>query len=88
MLIHVTKEHIKQGQPSECARCPIALALHDVFKCKVFITFETPRWIPVIAFECCGSNISIPLPPIVEAFLDRFDAGKRCRPFTFDLAVY
>ena len=83
MVIHVTQKHIDDGDPSDCYRCPIALALR-----------ETPG-----LSECSAGKLglygvydtrpfSIGSPRSVRRFIDAFDNGTDVlEPFTFELPL-
>ena len=75
MRIEVTQEHIDKGRRHCLRLCPIALALREA----------TGRvW--SVSFDCLrphrGRFYSANL---TRSFMLRFDAGKPCEPFSFDL---
>lgn len=84
MLIPVTEEHIREGVKNDIKWSPVALALRDQFpgiqpkpgyREPILVTAENLYW---------GSN-KFPIPKEVNAWLDRFDAGKKVKPFTFKI---
>ena len=77
MRIQVTQEHIDKGERMRGRQCPIALALRDA-------GISDPT---VFTSSIDFGERTVVSPDDVEAFVRRFDAGNRVRPFWFDLDV-
>ena len=71
MKIKVTKEHIEKGKKGSAFFCPIAL----VFKSKNRVTYNS-MYIEKEFY---------PLPKKAQTFIQRFDAGKKVKPFQFTI---
>ena len=81
MRIKVTKQHIEQGLRCHSDRCPLSLALADMFGQGRFQVGCAH------AFEvntATGRAEGISLPGNAVAFRAAFDAGQDVEPFTFD----
>jgi hypothetical protein len=73
MKIYVRRRHIKCGMARSQSGCPIALAFEE-------ITGERPR----VDLDCINTHDEgFALPRSAQRFIDRFDAGKPVKPFTF-----
>lgn len=90
MLIRVTENHIRNGQPTHCFQCPIALAILDsVAECdpevRVFV------WKRAVSFRSWNSDYVIALPDICQVFIALFDCHRDdqkpfwAEEFEFDL---
>ena len=77
--ITVTQNDINLGTPSESDSCPIALAITSSGFYHVFVEDEKIEW-----FSKYNRRSMIP-PKKVRQFIERFDAGKPVRPFSFQL---
>jgi len=84
VTVTVTAEHIAAGRREDCERCPIALAVAEVF----------PGGPYVDEFACIitagdGSETEFDLPDEAREFVEAFDNGQPTAPFTFtaELAV-
>jgi hypothetical protein len=81
--INVTAEHIARGEPENCERCPVALAIMDalpgagvpeVGPSQVTFRVADDKW------------ADIDLPQAAGDFIETFDGGTAdVEPFTFDL---
>lgn len=83
MTVHVevTEEDIANGQPFNCGKCPVALALsRAVPGCKPFVGFAYFR------LDAGHGRLSR-LPERVIRFIGRFDGRDLARPFSFDLEI-
>jgi hypothetical protein len=82
--IKVSKKDIECGSRNSGYYCPIALAMKR-FGFTVEVTKTTIDFNPF----GCGDNedIKLELPPLAMDFIKRFDAGKKVRPFTFELPL-
>lgn len=88
LTVTVTQDDIEHGVTRHCQKCPIARAVArellpgmsvEVVAATVRITpVNRPAWHTPVAL--CES-----LPPRALTFIERFDAGKSVRPFTFQL---
>jgi len=79
MKIYVTQDHINRGLKSDCARCPVALALGEALNLPHNRISVDPDEIWV------GGEGVIETPPEVANFVYDFDEGKLVHPFEFDL---
>lgn len=81
MLIHVTQEHINDGNKCSSILCPIALAITKAME---------NRW--SVGSTTAGPlnnrmDDEVTLPGIVTAFIRLFDKGEPVVPFSFELDV-
>lgn len=85
MFIKITKAHIAAGYAGSCRRCPIALALNEIFDEKIKIEEGSHLGVVSVIF---GKNIELILPPIANDFITAFDnGGKNLLPFNFWLPL-
>jgi hypothetical protein len=77
--VTVTKANIKQGEPDNRHDCPIALALNPLRS----VTGSYSISVEYDTIEI--GELSYKTPKAVKVFLHRFDAGKKVKPFTFQL---
>ena len=75
MIIKVTAEHIKNGQPRNNCACPIALAVDEQMKVKSVVT----------TYAIFISNTRYVLPDAAKAFISAFDSLEQVEPFEFEL---
>ena len=75
MKIKVLPSHIKKGRHFSPCKCPVALALSDIFGCPV----EVYSMFAVI------NGYNIPLPTFVTFRINLFDCGRDIGPFEFEL---
>lgn len=81
MKIVVTRDHIRDGQPNNEERCPVAAAIRDEFNKP-----ELDVHADLYSIKVNGK--SFPTPDRVRRFMDRYDyaqAPSRCRPFAFEI---
>jgi len=83
--IHVTKEHIDQGQPNVASRCPVALAIKEQLNDVVTVC---PMW----EFDGTwvfglGNRDDMPLPEPAARLARDFDRRKPVEPMSFELEV-
>lgn len=75
--VHITQDHINQGRPTDCSKCPGALAIKDAF----------PEVGPVAVYIHAGIHIYdqtgstlvsyYPTPEVLKTFISYFDkTGK------------
>ena len=78
MLIKVTQDDIDKGIAHQHASCPVARAcrrqIDGMFSASVICT----------GIYDLGTGSKYYLPNNAITFLDKFDAGKRVRPFEFE----
>ena len=75
--IDVTQEHIEQGKRSNCAACPIALAITDMVKDFVLVRVGAHE----VRFGAANpdgyySAIEVSLPLEAQAFIRDYDKGE------------
>lgn len=82
MLVKVTQEYIDKGCPQSSKYCPVALAVSDLVKDRVWITVGLYSIVlgnndlgGVTLFHCERSKII------------RFDVKRKMNPFEFDLEI-
>ena len=80
MLIHVTSEHIKNGQKGSLFACPIALAIKK--KCYDVQVSAGSLWVKK---QPDGYFTNMHFPKAVKAFVRKFDCGEEVAPFSFTL---
>lgn len=80
VVITVTESHIKRGNIAESKSCPIALAFHSKKYTNVDVDGDT-----VVFTNRSGREIDFALPNKAKKFIDRFDSGKKVKPFSFTL---
>jgi len=80
MLIEVTRDDIRRGHPEDDCRCPVSLAIRravgldtSVGDGVIVVDYATP-W-----------QIEIWSPEEVIQFVEDFDAGRKVKPFAFEL---
>lgn len=74
--IHVTQDHIDNGQMNKACFCPIALAL------KTQHVYGAPFVINK-GVKACDEGGFIPLPRSACRFIKAFDNGREVKPFNF-----
>ena len=77
MTIKVLASHIKRGKRRECSLCPIALAITRQLK-------------PTNPVKVDNEDVFMDgkyyrLPTETRRFITNFDAGRKCKPFSFEL---
>ena len=90
MLIKVTQEHIDEGTPMHCWRCPVALAIRDTIAEN-----ETYGRLPSVDVNRSWGSISgidydkrwFAFSERVVSFIDTFDRGDHVWPFEFELGT-
>ena len=83
--VEVTRRDIAAGRKRACDACPIALAL---LRCDGISEVWVDDQISVRTRESPFLPFTASIPPLVQEFVDRFDAGEDdlC-PLTFDVDV-
>lgn len=83
MIIKVTQDDIDKGQPYNCNRCPIALALMRELKInEVEVDGSKADYIVTINNERIWYGIE--LPQDAFNFVMRFDEGENVGPIAFE----
>lgn len=79
-VIRVNPEHIDAGEPDNCEKCPIALAVLEQFGDKL-------AWIEVseaeISLHTPGTEYAADPPAEAVEFITRFDNCDPVQPFEF-----
>ena len=78
-LVRVTSEHIKHGEPDDCGKCPVALALLDAIPYATDVAVdhdELTVWVP-------GHMWQASTPPAAQLFIAEFDNFEPVAPFDF-----
>lgn len=83
MTIRVTQDHIDRGRQSNCALCPVALALQEALG-DPLIRAGVSRWGHFKDNEG-AFDWSLPLPGAVGRFIVLFDACRGGEPFEFEI---
>lgn len=83
MIITVTQKHIDEGLIADCSRCPVALAIREVFPyVDEILIRSTDVWLGK------GENLIVKELPIgVRFFIRNFDNDKDVKPFSFELTL-
>lgn len=79
--VRVTAKDIENGKHNHCFECPVARAMRRATKKPLLVT--------TTAIEMIVRQYMKPfrLPDLVAKFIERFDAKKRVRPFTFKIKL-
>jgi hypothetical protein len=82
-IVVVTTEHIERGEPENCERCPVALAIMDALPAAGVPSVGPSE----VAFRVADDMwTDVHLPPEVSDFIESFDGGATdIGPFSFDL---
>lgn len=80
MIIQVTQDHIRKGQPGSSA-CPIAIAICEATKTVVSVL----HYVVTLRHGHLAGRYELPAP--CNAFILAFDAKKQVEPFEFELAL-
>jgi hypothetical protein len=81
MKIRVLRTDIKRGKPGSSSRCPVALAVRRVFgRHPDFTNVSVGLWIIV-----SNKILDVRIPKVALEFIKRFDAGRKVKPFTFEI---
>lgn len=81
MKVEITKSLIKRGERASCVDCPVALAINKTFK----LHHASVDNGCAMAVDKNNKTIYFKLPKKAKNFIERFDDGKRVKPFTFEL---
>jgi len=83
MKIQVTEEHIEAGVREDCYLCPIALAIKE----QVEIKSVSVASVANINYMS-GTRKVYKLSRAAINFIERFDGGKKVKPFNFVMTHY
>lgn len=79
MLVEVTQQDINKGLPKIVGACAVALAVQRAYGVPT-------AWIgPLRIGTKGGENGTHDTPPSVDRWIQRFDAGERVEPFSFNI---
>ena len=82
-IVVVTTEHIERGEPENCERCPVALAIMDALP-AAGVPEVGPSQISFRVSDYQWADIG--LPPEAIDFIETFDGGTDdVEPFSFEL---
>ena len=79
--VNVTAGHIAEGEPGNCERCAVALAIRDTFPDLPY-SLVGPEEITMGPID---AETSLPTPREAVFFMLVFDNGDHVEPFTFEL---
>jgi hypothetical protein len=83
--VHVTQEHIDKGKQGNCYFCPVALAITPH---GAYYSIISTRSYEFVLYLCDKrKEAKLPTPEEVLDFINRFDAGKTVKPFSFALTI-
>jgi hypothetical protein len=89
VTITVTQDHINEGWPCNCGRCPVALALIAAIPgaglADVWVEDDEAR--AVIWLDDERSTLNLRLPAEAHDFIAAFDGGSPVSPFAFEAEV-
>ncbi len=86
--ISVTQEDIDHGTASDCATCPVALALKRTLKGNEVIVEEVYAGVNYLYFFYKKRMVYLcNTPRIVNKFMNDFDMGREVSPFDFEVEV-
>ena len=77
--ISITQDHIDQGIRASCNKCPLALAIKEIFPDKKILVGYNVVFV--------NSYIGIELPEDLMEFIYSFDSGKLVEPREFQLDI-
>lgn len=79
----VTKEYIKEARKEECSRCPMELALQDIFKKK----FTVGLWSAYHWGDGSKKDptINYRLTQDISKWISSFDNNEDVKPFNFEI---
>lgn len=82
--IEVTPEDIEDGMPGFGSSCPVALALRRSLDAYASYDGAESSVGEGALYVCHRPH---PLPPLVQDFVRRFDAGRSVEPLSFDVEL-
>jgi len=75
--LNITKNNIKNGDPGNAAKCPVALALKDLGFKDIHVSIDSMSFITKNDTE-----IIVTMPKKVFTFICKFDSDKSVNPFS------
>ena len=93
-LIEITESDILNGEPNDCDKCAIALALRREYKTdKIDVGIDNSINIPYLYVNNKELNIDYKMEKIVYDFIDNFDYRKEnnlpdVEPFTLEVVEW
>jgi hypothetical protein len=81
VVITVTESHIKRGKIQDSNSCPVALALRSKKYRAVNVDDDSINFV-----NRSGRDVELDTPKKVSTFIERFDSGKKVKPFSFKLS--
>lgn len=81
ITISVTEEDIRSGIRMCCFACPVAMAV----SARIGAAFVAAGMSEIKYGKRPDKCKSFKTPESVRKFIDDFDSGKKCAPFTFEL---
>lgn len=84
--IEVTQQDIDTGFRLDCTQCPVARAINRGLS-PGCVCGVGQGYIKICSPGLAGRTVGIDMPPAVRRFINRYDTGKKTKPFTFDLNI-
>jgi hypothetical protein len=81
MLIEVKQKHIRKGVRGNMCNCPIALAVEEVTGTRAEVACSIAVW----PANGEGENSVYRVTRSCDRFMEKFDNGKKVKPFKFRL---
>ena len=88
ITINIEQKHIKKGRKSDVNYCPIAMALREQFNLGKDMDAVSVNDDEITIYKSNGFFFRFTwdtLPKIAESFINKFDGGKKVKPFKFKL---
>lgn len=79
MKIQVKQDHIRGGIQLDCKHCPIAIAVGEIVKTKVFVKVRKT--------SITVGNRTQNLPESAKDFITNFDLFREVKPFEFEIDI-
>lgn len=83
MKVKVTNKLIKKGKAR--GTCPILLAVKEKMHCPVYVSYDNIEY--TRRRDGVVSTHLFVLPPVASKFTRNFDAGKKVKPFSFEVTA-
>ena len=85
-LIDITLSDILNGEPHDCDKCAIALALRREYKTdRVDVGIDNSTSTPYLSVDCKELNIDYKMENYIHDFIVNFDEGASVEPFTLEV---
>ena len=78
MKVLVRRKHIREGNPNDAKRCPIALALREMGFSDPAVNHQDIEF---------SRQLKAELPGVAQKFIMKFDNFEKVKPFSFLLRV-